>query len=77
VERAAALAPVNVFPIGAITKGDAGRRACRHRRHEGGRSGPPFSDDGLPGDERSRHAPRHGVRRSYDLPIIQHCEDLT
>ena len=29
------------------------------------------------GDERARDAPRHGVRaQSYDLPIIQHCEDL-
>ena len=61
IERAERHAVVNVFPIGAITKGSAGEelaaigsmKAGRHRRHFRRRPA---------GDERARDAPRHGDR---------------
>ena len=61
VERARAVAVVNVFPIGAITKGSAGEelaaigsmKRSRHRRHLRRRPAR---------DERARDAPRHGTR---------------
>ena len=60
VERARRKAVVNVFPIGAMK--EAGAVA--------------ISDDGLP--VMSARVMRRAMEfaRSYDLPIIQHCEDL-
>ena len=57
--RARNYAVVNVFPIGAITKGSAGRGTCSHRIHEG-----CWNSGHLrrwpPGDECAGHAPGHG-----------------
>jgi dihydroorotase len=74
VSAPAAVAVVNVFPIGAITKGSAGEELAAI----GSMKPParwPFRRR-PPGDERARDAPRHGVRALFDLPVIDHCEDL-
>jgi dihydroorotase len=75
VERARRKAVVNVFPIGAITKGSAGEElAAIGAMKEAGAVA--ISDDGLP--VMSARVMRRAMEfaRSYDLPIIQHCEDL-
>ena len=61
VERARRNAIVNVFPIGAITKGSAGEELAAIGAMKAA-GAVAISDDGLPGDERARHAPRHGIR---------------
>ena len=67
---------VNVFPIGAITKGSAGEELAAIGSHEEGRRGGHFRRRAS-GDERARDAAGHGVRaQSSDLPVINHCEDL-
>ena len=75
VERARRKAVVNVFPIGAITKGSAGEElAAIGAMKEAGAMA--ISDDGLP--VMSARVMRRAMEfaRSYDLPLIQHCEDL-
>src|ERR1039458_1288067 len=75
VERARRKAGVNVFPIGAITKGSAGEElAGIGAIKEAGAMA--ISDGGLP--VMSARVMRRAMEfaRSYDLPIIQHCEDL-
>src|SRR5437016_8584800 len=76
VEQARKRAVVNVFPIGAITKGSAGEElsAIGAMKSAGAVA---ISDDGLP--VMSARVMRRAMEfaRSYDLPIIQHCEDLT
>ena len=75
VERARRNAVVNVFPIGAITKGSLGEELAaigsmqrgRHRRHI--RRWPACH-------ECSCHAPRHGDRPFLRPAVIDHCEDL-
>src|SRR5512140_893624 len=75
VERARRNAVVNVFPIGAITKGSAGEElaAIGGMKAAGAVA---ISDDGLP--VMSSRVMRRAMEfaRSYDVPIIQHCEDL-
>ena len=61
VDRARRFAEVNVFPIGAITKGSAGEElaafaSMKEGRHRGHLRRRPA------GDERARDAPRHGIR---------------
>jgi len=75
VERARRLAPVNVFPIGAITKGSAGEELAAIGAMKAA-GAVAISDDGLP--VMSARVMRRAMEfaRSYDLPIIQHCEDL-
>jgi len=75
VERARRKAAVNVFPIGAITKGSAGEElAAIGAMKEAGAVA--ISDDGLPVMNARVMRRAMEFARSYDLPIIQHCEDL-
>src|ERR1051326_4295361 len=71
VERAKRNAVVNVFPIGAITKGSAGEElaAIGAMKAAGAEA---ISDDGLP--VMNARVMRRALEfaRSYDLPIIQH-----
>ncbi len=75
VERARRLAAVNVFPIGAITKASAGEELATIGAMKAA-GAVAISDDGLP--VMSARVMRRAMEfaRSYDLPIIQHCEDL-
>src|SRR6202049_4053765 len=75
VERARKLAVVNVFPIGAITKGSAGEElaALGAMKAAGAMA---ISDDGMPVMNSRVMRRAMEFARSYDLPIIQHCEDL-
>jgi dihydroorotase len=75
VERARRSAVVNVFPIGAITKGSAGEElsAIGGMKDAGAVA---ISDDGLPVMNERVMSRAMEFARSYDLPIIQHCEDL-
>ena len=75
VQRAGQVAKVNVFPIGAITKGSLGRRARGHRIHERSRHrrhlgrGRPVMNARV-----MRRAME--LARALDIPVIDHCEDL-
>jgi len=75
VERARSKGAVNVFPIGAITKGSAGEEiaAIGGMKAAGAIA---ISDDGLPVMNSRVMRRAMEFARSYDLPIIQHCEDL-
>ncbi len=75
VERARSQAVVNVFPIGAITKGSAGEElsAIGAMKAAGAVA---ISDDGLPVMNARVMRRAMEFARSYDLPIIEHCEDL-
>ena len=75
VERARRLAPVNVFPIGAITKGSAGEELAAIGAMKAA-GAVAISDDGLPVMNARVMRRAMEFSRSYDLPIIQHCEDL-
>lgn len=75
VERARRHAVVNVFPIGAITRGSQGEElAAIGAMKEAGVVA--ISDDGKP--VMNARVMRHALEtaRSLDLPLIQHCEDL-
>jgi dihydroorotase len=75
VERARRHAVVNVFPIGAITRGSHGDElAAIGAMKEAGVVA--ISDDGKP--VMNARVMRHALEtaRSLDLPLIQHCEDL-
>jgi len=75
VERARSRAAVNVFPIGAITKGSAGEElaAIGAMKAAGVMA---ISDDGLPVMNARVMRRAMEFARSYHLPVIQHCEDL-
>jgi dihydroorotase len=75
VERARRNAIVNVFPIGAITKGSAGEElsAIGGMKEAGAVA---ISDDGLPVMNARVMRRAMEFAKSYGLPIIQHCEDL-
>jgi dihydroorotase len=75
VERARRMAPVNVFPIGAITKGSAGEELAAIGAMKAA-GAVAISDDGLPVMNARVMRRAMEFARSYDLPIIQHCEDL-
>ena len=75
VERARHTAVVNVFPIGAITRGSAGQElAAIASMKEAGIVA--ISDDGRP--VMNAHLMRRALEtaRGLDLPVINHCEDL-
>lgn len=73
-DKAQAEAKVNVFPIGAVTKGLAGTELAEMGRmiEEGARA---FSDDGKPviNSAMMRHALEYA--RQFGVVIISHCED--
>jgi dihydroorotase len=75
VERARRYAVVNVFPIGAITKGSGGEElaAIGNMKTAGAVA---ISDDGMPVMNARVMRRAMEFARSYDIPLIQHCEDL-
>ncbi len=75
VERARRSAVVNVFPIGAITKGSAGEELAAIGAMKAA-GAVAISDDGLPVMNARVMRRAMEFARSYDLPVIEHCEDL-
>ena len=75
VERARKLAATNVFPIGAITKNSAGEElsAIGSMKAAGVVA---ISDDGRPVMNARVMRRAMEFARSFDLPVIDHCEDL-
>jgi dihydroorotase len=75
VQQARAKAVVNVYPIGAITKGSAGEELAALGAMKAA-GAVAISDDGLPVMNARVMRRAMEFARSYDLTIIQHCEDL-
>ena len=75
VERARSKAVVNVFPIGAITKGSAGEELAAIGAMKAA-GAVAISDDGLPVMNSRVMRRAMEFARSYDIPVIDHCEDL-
>ena len=75
LDRAKRLAVVNVFPIGAITKGSEGTElaAIGSMKNAGVVA---ISDDGRP--VMNARVMRRAMEsaKAFDLPVINHCEDL-
>src|SRR5450755_2538845 len=75
LDRARRFAIVNVFPIGAITKGSGGEElASIASMKEAGIVA--ISDDGKPVMNARLARRAMEVARAVDLPFIEHCEDL-
>jgi dihydroorotase len=75
VERARRKAVVNVFPIGAITKGGAGEELAAIGAMQAA-GAVAISDDGMPVMNSRVMRRAMEFARSYGLPVIDHCEDL-
>jgi dihydroorotase len=75
IERARQYAVVNVFPIGAITKNSAGEElaAFGSMKNAGIVA---ISDDGRPVMNARVMRRAMQMAKSFDLPVIDHCEDL-
>jgi dihydroorotase len=75
IERARKFAVTNVFPIGAITKNSAGDElsAIGSMKAAGVVA---ISDDGRPVMNARVMRRAMEFARSFDLPVIDHCEDL-
>jgi dihydroorotase len=75
VERAHKMAACHVFPIGAITKGSEGEELAPIGSMKAA-GVVAISDDGRP--VMNARVTRRAMEfaRSFDLPLIQHCEDL-
>src|SRR5512138_1953364 len=75
IDRARRFAVVNVFPIGAITKGSEGEElaAIGSMKAAGVVA---ISDDGRPVMNARVMRRAMETARVYDLPVIDHCEDL-
>jgi dihydroorotase len=75
IERARKFAITNVFPIGAITKNSAGEElaAIGSMKAAGVVA---ISDDGRPVMNARLMRRAMEFARSFDLPVIDHCEDL-
>jgi dihydroorotase len=75
VDRARQHGIVNVFPIGAITKGSAGEElaAIGSMKAAGAVA---ISDDGRPVMNARVMRRAMETARSFDMPVINHCEDL-
>jgi dihydroorotase len=76
IERASRNAVTNVFPIGAITRESAGEKlaAIGSMKKAGAVA---ISDDGHPVMNARMMRRALETAMSFDLPVIQHCEDLT
>jgi dihydroorotase len=75
IERARAVTKVNVFPIGAITKGSAGEElASIGAMKDAGVVA--ISDDGRPVMNSRVMRRAMEVASSFDVLVIDHCEDL-
>ena len=75
VERARHYGAVNVFPIGAITKRSAGEELAAIGAMKAA-GAVAISDDGQPVMNSRLMRRAMEFARSYDLPVIDHCEDL-
>jgi len=75
VERARRMAVVNVFPIGAITKGSHGEELAAIGAMKAA-GAVAISDDGRPVMNSRVMRRAMEFARSYGLPVIDHCEDL-
>ena len=75
VDRARKTAVVNVFPIGAITKGSAGEELAAIGSMKGA-GVVAISDDGRPVMNSRVMRRAMEFARSFNLPVIDHCEDL-
>ena len=75
IERAHRTAVCHVFPIGAITKGSEGEEIAPVGSMKAA-GAVAISDDGRP--VMNARVTRRAMEfaRSFDLPLIQHCEDL-
>ena len=75
IDRARQTAACNVFPIGAITKGSEGDEIAPIGSMKAA-GVVAISDDGRP--VMNARVTRRAMEfaRSFDLPLIQHCEDL-
>ena len=75
VEKARRHAVVNVWPIGAITKGSKGEElaAISSMRNAGAVA---ISDDGQPVMNARMMRRAMEFAKSYGIPVINHCEDL-
>ena len=75
IQRAKQVAPVNVLPIGAITKGSLGEElAAIESMKEAGIVA--ISDDGRPVMNSRVMRRAMELARALDIPVIDHCEDL-
>ncbi|MBM3787293.1 MAG: dihydroorotase [Acidobacteria bacterium] len=75
IERARRVSPVNVYPIGAITKGSAGEElAAIGAMKQAGIVA--ISDDGRPVMNARVMRRAMETAKSFGLPVINHCEDL-
>src|SRR6185312_4955298 len=75
VQRAREVAVVNVFPIGAITKGSLGEElAAIGSMREAGIVA--ISDDGRPVMNSRVMRRAMELAAGFNLPVIDHCEDL-
>ncbi|MDX2266718.1 MAG: dihydroorotase [Bryobacter sp.] len=75
LERARNVTKVNVFPIGAITKGSAGEElASIGAMKEAGAVA--ISDDGRPVMNSRVMRRAMEIAASFNIPVIDHCEDL-
>ncbi len=75
VERARQNAIVNVFPIGAITKGSEGEELAAIGAMQAA-GAVAISDDGRPVMNSRVMRRAMEFARSYGIPVIDHCEDL-
>jgi dihydroorotase len=75
VEKARREAIVNVFPIGAITKGSAGEELASIGSMIAA-GAVAISDDGRPVMNARVIRRAMETARALDIPVIQHCEDL-
>jgi dihydroorotase len=75
IEKARRHAVVNVFPIGAITRGSKGEElaAIGSMRQAGAVA---ISDDGRPVMNAQLMRRAMEFARSFQMPVINHCEDL-
>ena len=75
LERARSTAKVNVFPIGAITKGSAGEELASIGAMKAA-GAVAISDDGRPVMNSRVMRRAMEIAASFNLPVIDHCEDL-
>jgi dihydroorotase len=75
VERARRSAIVNVFPIGAITKGSRGEELASMGAMKAAGI-VAVSDDGIPVMNARVMRRAMEYAKAFDLPLINHCEDL-
>lgn len=75
IERARSVAKVNVFPIGAITKGSLGEELASIGAMQAAGT-VAISDDGRPVMNSRVMRRAMEIAASFDIPVIDHCEDL-